>query len=234
MTAELDIKTRRQFLIGTAAAVPMTFGIVLPTIAQKGSMKHKEEEVSPVEDLMREHGLLNRLLLIYDHVATELHDKQSMDLAPIGIACDIIKTFIEGYHERLEEDHVFPLFEKTQKQTKLVGILRQQHEEGKVLTAAITNSIKKKDARLLGAQLMAFSRMYRPHEAREDTVLFPAFPSLLPRKQYEELGEQFEELEHKLFGEAGFTGMVEKVAAIEKQLGIYDLAQFTAKSNTIQ
>ena len=31
----------------------------------------------------------------------------------------------------------------------------------------------------------------------------------------------------RLFGEDGFERMVDKVAGIEKKLGIYDLAQFT-------
>jgi len=71
--------------------------------------------------------------------------------------------------------------------------------------------------------------MYRPHEAREDTVLFPALHKLVPAKRLKELGEQFEKEEDRLFGEEGFEKTVDQVAAIEKQLGIYDLAQFTAK-----
>jgi hypothetical protein len=56
----------------------------------------------------------------------------------------------------------------------------------------------------------------------------PALHRILPAKRLKELGEQFEE-EDRLFGEEGFEKAVEQVAAIEKQLGIYDLAQFTAK-----
>jgi hypothetical protein len=41
------------------------------------------------------------------------------------------------------------------------------------------------------------------------------------------LGEEFEKNEHKLFGEDGFETMVNKVAEIEKSLGIYELSQFT-------
>ena len=71
--------------------------------------------------------------------------------------------------------------------------------------------------------------MYRPHAAREDTVLFPAFKKLLSAKQLDELGDKFEEEENRRFGDKGFEKTVEKVAAIEKELGIYDLAQFTPK-----
>lgn len=69
--------------------------------------------------------------------------------------------------------------------------------------------------------------MYRPHEAREDTVLFPAMRKIVSEDEYFALGEDFEDREHELFGEDGFETMVEKVANIEKQLGIYDLSRFT-------
>jgi hypothetical protein len=41
------------------------------------------------------------------------------------------------------------------------------------------------------------------------------------------LGEDFEKKEHELFGQDGFESVVEKVADLEKKLGIYDLNQFT-------
>ena len=69
--------------------------------------------------------------------------------------------------------------------------------------------------------------MYQPHAAREDTVLFPAFRSLMPIKTYKELGEQFEELEEQKFGRHGFANVVTQVGDLEKSLGIFDLAQFT-------
>ena len=77
--------------------------------------------------------------------------------------------------------------------------------------------------------LRAFIRMYNPHEAREDTVLFPGFRKIVSGHEYDSLGEDFEKKEHELFGEDGFEKMVDKVASIEKELGIYDLSQFTPK-----
>ncbi len=74
-----------------------------------------------------------------------------------------------------------------------------------------------------------FNGMCRPHESREDTVLFPAIRKIVSKNEYFALGEDFEHKEHKLFGQDGFDTMVERVAAIEKQLGIYDLSQFTPK-----
>jgi hypothetical protein len=64
---------------------------------------------------------------------------------------------------------------------------------------------------------------------REDTVLFPAFRKIVSPHEFDALGEDFEKKEDELFGEDGFEKVVDKVAGIEKQLGIYDLAQFTPK-----
>ena len=91
-------------------------------------------------------------------------------------------------------------------------------------------SLKTKDDRnKLADDLFAFVRMYSPHEAREDTVLFPALHTIVSPHEYDALGEQFDKIEQQTFGGDGFDIYVDKVAAVEKQLGIYDLAQFTPK-----
>jgi hemerythrin-like domain-containing protein len=72
--------------------------------------------------------------------------------------------------------------------------------------------------------------MYRPHAAREDTVLFPAVHRIVSAKEYDALGDVFEDKEHELFGPEGFEKMVGQVEEMEKALGLYDLAQFTPKA----
>jgi hypothetical protein len=79
----------------------------------------------------------------------------------------------------------------------------------------------------LGQDLTAFIRMYEPHEAREDTVVFPTLRQVVPANEFRDMADLFEDEEHRRFGQAGFEGVVDKVADIEKSLGIYDLSQFT-------
>jgi hypothetical protein len=50
---------------------------------------------------------------------------------------------------------------------------------------------------------------------------------IITEKEYLELGEKFEDKENELFGEKGFESVVAKVEDLEKQLNIFDLAQFT-------
>jgi hemerythrin-like domain-containing protein len=202
---------------------------------KKGAGEKPGEDVSPAEDLMREHGLLNRVLLIYDESARRLEGREELKPEALGKAAGIIRHFIEDYHEKLEEEHLFPRFEKAGKLTDLVATLRAQHQAGRALTEQITSLATLAtlrtpgDRKKLAGALRAFNRMYRPHESREDTVLFPAFHQIVTPKEYDALGDQFEEREHQLFGEEGFEKNVDEVAGIEKELGIYELAQFTPK-----
>ena len=69
--------------------------------------------------------------------------------------------------------------------------------------------------------------MYRPHEAREDTVLFPALHKVVSKHEYDAMGEQFEQIERKTFGGDGFDMAVDQVTELEKQFEIYDIAKFT-------
>jgi hemerythrin-like domain-containing protein len=230
--------TRRHFLQRTSVA---SAGLLIPVLAfanpQKAPSDNKKdaEDISPAEDLMREHGVLNRVLLIYDEHLRRLTAKQTFDGSVLASAADIIRHFVEEYHEKLEEDFLFPRFRKAGKLVPLVDTLLAQHKAGRVLTAQIRElasvaTLKYvSDTDKLADALRAFLRMYRPHEAREDTVLFPAFRSIVSPHEYDALGEDFEKKEDELFGEEGFFKVVDQVAALEKKLGIYDLSQFTPK-----
>ena len=200
--------------------------------------KKKEEkalEVSPPEDLMREHGVLKRILLVYIEALRRIDAREDLPPEPVAASAKIIRDFIEDYHEKLEEDFLFPRFKKANKHVDLVDVLIQQHQAGRRVTditlQLATNSALRNpdDRRKLADSMRQFVRMYSPHEAREDTVLFPAFRGIVSAHEFDSLGEDFEKKENELFGEDGFGKIVDQVAQIEKKLGIYELAQFTPK-----
>src|SRR6266403_2487551 len=185
--------------------------------------EEKEVEVGPPEDLMREHGVLKRILLIYGEALRRIDAKQDFPPEALADAAGIIRSFVEDYHEKLEEDFLFPRFEKANQLVDLVKVLREQHQAGRRVTDITTRFAK------LQSLKNESERMYNPHEAREDTVLFPAFRKIVSPHEFDSLGEDFEKKEDELFGDDGFEKMVDKVASIEKRFGIYDLAQFTPK-----
>jgi hemerythrin-like domain-containing protein len=197
---------------------------------------NQQEEVSPAEDLMREHGVLKRGLLVYREAIRRIDANEELPPDPVLDTAKLIREFVEDYHEKLEEDFLFPQFRKADTLVDLVDVLVRQHQGGRNLTditlryanlASLRDPGEKQQLRDSMAQ---FIRMYEPHEAREDTVLFPAFRKIVGNNEYDSLGEDFEKKEHQLFGEGGFDKVVDRVATIEKALGIYDLAQFTPKA----
>jgi len=230
---------RRKFIHGglilSAAVLACSRRIAAAAEKEKG-----EEEVSPAEDLMREHGVLKRVLLVYDEAIRRPTENEDLPPEPVADAAKIIREFIEDYHEKLEEKYLFPRFEKAGKLVDLVKTLREQHDGGRQVTDLTMSLIKggvPKDAAdraRLTESLRQFVRMYAPHEAREDTVLFPAFRKIVSENEYDSLGEEFEKKEHELFGEDGFEKMVHRVATIEKALGIYELSQFTPKIEQVK
>lgn len=219
---------RGQFLqLGAAGIIGVAGTLLLPSCNT-----HEDKAVSPPEDLMQEHGLLNRLLLIYDACHHQLGEGLDFPAEQLYGAATIMRDFVEEYHERQEEQYLFPRFEKAGQLTDLVRTLREQHDRGRQITAHLLSLSKdtgslKPSGEAIQLLLHSFLLMYRPHEAREDTVLFPAFRKIVSKHEYDSLGEEFERNEEKRFGEDGFATMVGKVAAIEKSLGIYELSQFT-------
>ncbi|CAA9889696.1 conserved exported hypothetical protein [Candidatus Methylobacter favarea] len=232
---------RRQFMqkVGTLACGAAVFTQSTFAFAREDATKQKKpdtvEEVSPVEDLMREHSVLDRILLIYDEILWRRLPKNA-DFPPevLSKGADLVRRFLEDYHEKLEEDYIFPRFEKAGKLIDLVQVLRIQHRVGRQLTDVIKRTtlqtVKTPAERdKLSNTLRKFVRMYRPHAAREDTVLFPAFRFLVSTHEYAALGEEFEDKEHALFGKEGFEKIVAEVGDLERMLGLNDLASFTPK-----
>jgi hemerythrin-like domain-containing protein len=237
---------RRAFLHATGK---FAAAAVLPAslLAQKttGQEQHEQDDdISTNENLMREHGILKRVLVMYEEVIRRIDAKQDFPLQTVIDSAEIIRNFIEDYHEKLEEEHIFPLFRKyyrrqdvlrlyAQKLVDLVDILHEQHQAGRRLTDRILSTLQSlktpEDRHKLALDLRAFTRMYVPHVAREDTVLYPALHVIVSRQEYKDLGERFAEIEQKKFGGNGFYIYLDQVTAFEKYLDIYDLAQFTPK-----
>jgi hemerythrin-like domain-containing protein len=184
--------------------------------------------VSPPEDLMREHGVLNRVLLIYDAAIEKLDKSEPFDVGVIAHGADIVRSFIEGYHERNEEQRLFPRFRRAGVMTDLVDVLYQQHQAGRRLTdnilSLVLNNGRADEVRAkLISNLRGFIALYRPHEAREDTELFPKLRQIVSPHEFDAMAEEFEREERRHFGEDGFEAVVSRLGPLEKVLGIYDL-----------
>jgi len=196
----------------------------------------QEKETPAVEDLMREHGVLRRALLVYEEISPRLgRDPAGLDARPLNQAARLFRAFGEDYHERkLEEAHIFPAVKKAGGPAAAYpDVLKAQHDRGREITEYILNvtgsgKVGSGDAGPLAQALGRFVLMYQNHTAREDTIVFPAWKLALSERQIDELGEQFEDIEKKTFGHDGYEDAVRQIARIEQAYGLTDIRQFTA------
>lgn len=241
--------TRREFLrasaiIGTGLMLTGCGGGNKPqteqqasskTTSQEGDEGEKEGEVTATEDLMREHGVLRRALLVYTAVAEKLRGNPSA-VPPDALqkTAKLFRDFGEEYHEKkLEESFIFPAVKQAGGQAAAYpDILIVQHNRGREITdyiLAVTQGAKlANSAAALSKALESFVWMYRHHAAREDTIIFPAWKQTMSARQYDEIGEKFEDIEKQQFGEDGYETAVRQIANIEDSLGMADISQFTA------
>src|ERR1041384_2052400 len=67
-----------------------------------------DDDVTPAEDLMREHGVLRRVMYLYDEAALRLEARRDTPLDAVAGGAAIIRRVIEDYHEKLQENILFP------------------------------------------------------------------------------------------------------------------------------
>jgi hypothetical protein len=88
----MELHKNRRIFLSTIAA-----GVSTPLlIAQQKSNRKKEEseeEVSPAEDLMREHGVLKRVLLIYREAMRRIDAHQDFPPDALADSAKLIRRF---------------------------------------------------------------------------------------------------------------------------------------------
>jgi hemerythrin-like domain-containing protein len=233
VTRELDmtgiLDANRRLVLAGGAGLILAGGVGRIALAE-------EKKVGATEDLMREHGVLRRALLVYRETAARLRaDPAKVDPQPLHRTAMLFRNFGEDYHEKkLEEAHIFPTVRKAGgPAAAYVDVLIAQHERGREITdyiLAVTGkgAIGGGDAEPLARVFDTLDLMYENHAAREDTIVFPAWKDALSEHQLEQMGEAFDEIEARQFGKDGFEDAVAQIGQIEAALGFADLAGFNA------
>jgi hemerythrin-like domain-containing protein len=165
-----------------------------------------------------------------------VHNKpETVDPSALVDAARLFRSFGENYHERiLEEQYIFSEVHKAGGPVAgLVEVLIRQHQRGRDITDYIEQIGKKGtigtgDVEPLATTMESMVRMYDPHAAWEDTIVFPAWKKEQPKRRLDELAEKFEEIEHQQFGKDGFDDAVARISRIEEMLELANLDLYTA------
>jgi len=217
--------SRRKFIVLAAGACIAVSGC--------SNSKPEAETGTAIELLDRQHGVLCRAISILEEIRGGMDAR--MDLPPeiIQGTIETMRRIIVDYHQKLEEKYIYTAFDSAKKMGGLIGILREQHDAGSQLTGVLGQlaagfSVKDLERRrTLGSAIHQFSRMYRAHADREDTLLFPVLRQVVSPAVYEEMSGAIRKDEALFLGSNGFDEAIQKLASYEEILGIGDLAAFT-------
>ncbi len=224
--------SRRALLHGGAlSGFVVASGLALPALARETKKTGAAEAISPPEE---QHAILDRILLVYEAGMRRAGQGEDIDPAVFEHSAGIVRDFIHDYHEKSEEELIFPRFKTAGRMVELVNVLVIQHAAGRKLTerilAAAPQARNREPREAMGRDIQAFIAMYRPHAAREETDLFPTLRQLVTSDEYEGIADEMEKRERQAFGADGFEKIAKKVAEIETVIGINDLDVFTPKS----
>src|SRR5689334_13417574 len=94
------IASRRRFLVASGASAVL-YGCAGssrgPESPKPGGEAGGEDEVTPVEDLMREHGVLRRVMYLYDEAGLRLDAQREVPLDAVAACAAVIRRVIEDY-----------------------------------------------------------------------------------------------------------------------------------------
>lgn len=215
---------RRRFAVGVGAGAVALVGCHGESDACRG------EIITPGEDLMGEHGIVRRIMVIWNEMEPRLRRGDTIDPQPLASSVDALQWFIERYHERTEEDEVFPRLERAGREVELVRTLRHQHEVGRALSRDLASllgrGLDETTRAPIADRLAAHSRMYAAHASREDTVIFPTLREIVG-DDWVHLGREFDEREDHVIGAGGLDRALAQVEAVERAYGIEALESFT-------
>ena len=145
-----------------------------------------------------------------------------------------MRDFVHAYHEKQEDEQVFPRFKKAGRMVELIDVMMAQHGAGQKLTTTILElapkSGTKAERQSMIDAMQASIVLYRPHVARELTDVLPTLRTLVTPNEFDELSAALDKDETEKLGKEGFDKMAKKVEALEKRIGINDLSMFTPKS----
>ena len=161
--------------------------------------------MDPMETLTNEHGLIRQYIDNLSVAADKIENGQRPSGAFFEKALDFAHSFADSYHHFKEEHVLFvQLAQKQQGEIDAqLDALRYQHERGRELVTAMSNSLEgyvardpMKTADLL-ENMAAYAALLRHHIHIEDHVFYPLAKKTLSEDELASIGNEFEKQRDK-------------------------------------
>ncbi len=174
---------------------------------------HPHEATGPTAMLRHEHEVILRALALFERIGRGLEAGQAVDLKALTWLREFFSTFADRCHHGKEEQHLFPALERygVPREGGPVGVMLQEHEEGRAFLRAMTTG----DDRKVAEAIRGYTALLRAHIDKENEILFPLAEQVLPEEQMEKLGRAFEAVEAAVAGPGVHDRLMAELTKLE-------------------
>lgn len=162
--------------------------------------------MKPTDDLMDEHRVIERMLVILIKASNRLEEGKSVDSAFYVGAVDFLKNFADKCHHSKEEKLLFvKMMERgVSGEVGPIAVMMREHQDGRAHVKNLDKLSKEKMTKSTKDGLIKASRAYADllskHIQKEDNILYPMANQILDDADQRELEKGFEEVEEKVMG----------------------------------
>jgi len=159
--------------------------------------------MKPTDVLRREHRLIERVLGALEVAAERLRAGEAVEPTFFLRAAAFIKEYADGCHHQKEEGVLFPAMQEAGVPVEggPIGVMLDEHEEGRRLTAAMRAGAERlaagdaeaRDA--IAESALGYVALLRGHIMKEDNVLFPMAEEAMPPGARSEVAGAIERIE---------------------------------------
>lgn len=210
----LDTEASRRLLQGMGRVIYGDAPFEVPLIERQAGAP-RSAFCPPIARMVEEHTYILRVIACLPALVGALREGRegASDLAAQSL--DFIRTYADQYHHAKEEDILFGYF---QDNTEILGVMMQDHRDGRSHVQAAARVLQGGDFEALGAHLDAYGQLLRGHIDREDHILYPWMDRSLSTRQVGELFARCQEVERRF--QAPAKAQEAFVADLEARLAV--------------
>jgi hemerythrin-like domain-containing protein/uncharacterized protein (DUF2249 family) len=176
------------------------------------------ETATPTAMLRHEHEVVLRTLALLERLGRGLGAGEAVDRAALEWLTEFFHTFVDRCHHGKEEQHLFPALERhgVPRQGGPLGVMLQEHEEGRAFLRAMTAG----DDRATARAIRGYAALLRAHIDKENGVLFPIAEQVLAAEEQRVLVHAFDAMEQVVAGPGVHERLLAKLAELEAGSGV--------------
>ena len=152
-----------------------------------------------IEQLIREHDLILRMLEALEQAVTRLETGKAVPPEVFLKAVDFIQNFADRYHHAKEEDILFKrMAEKgVPVEGGPIGVMLHEHNLGRQYRQALEQGARKLEqgnreaVALIVENARGYIQLLQQHILKENNVLYPMAENLIPPEIMEKMAEAF-------------------------------------------